>query len=58
MESRVCLVIDLGSGDIKAGVAGEDMPKAILPTIFGTPKYGDTLEGCVNRESFCGDLAD
>ena len=32
------LVIDNGSGTIKAGFAGEDAPRAVFPTVVGRPR--------------------
>ncbi len=32
------IVIDNGSGTIKAGIAGDDAPRAVIPTIIGEPK--------------------
>lgn len=36
-EERPALVIDLGSGMVKAGFAGEDEPCSVFPSIVGTP---------------------
>ena len=33
------LVIDNGSGVIKAGFAGDDAPRSAIPTIIGRPKH-------------------
>ena len=33
------LVIDNGSGMVKAGFAGEDAPRAVFPSIAGRPKF-------------------
>ena len=41
------LVFDNGSGFIKAGVAGDDAPKLIFPTVVGaTPDKKDHFVGC------------
>ena len=32
------VVIDSGSGTCKAGFAGDDQPKAVIPSIVGHPK--------------------
>lgn len=37
------LVIDNGSGNMKAGFGGEDKPKVIFPTYIGRPKYNAVL---------------
>ena len=33
------VVIDSGSGMVKAGFAGEDAPRAVFPPIVGKPKH-------------------
>ena len=32
------VIIDNGSGMVKAGFSGEDMPRAVFPALFGRPK--------------------
>ncbi|KAF6041578.1 ACTG1 [Bugula neritina] len=43
------LVIDNGSGMVKAGFAGDDAPRAVFPSLVGRPKFqvrvGVLLEG-------------
>ena len=51
-------VLDGGSGVIKAGFAGEDAPRAYLPTMVGRPKHvrvmpGGALEGSVCVPPIC-----
>lgn len=38
-DEVAALVIDNGSGIIKAGFAGDDVPRSIFPSIVGHPKY-------------------
>ena len=38
-ESNPPIVIDIGSGYIKAGIGGEEGPRCVFPTIVGYPKY-------------------
>ena len=38
-------MIDIGSFNIKAGLAGEDAPKVIMRTIIGRPKFPGILVG-------------
>ena len=33
------VVVDNGSGICKAGLAGEDAPRAVFPSIIGRPRY-------------------
>jgi actin, other eukaryote len=37
-EEQQTIVIDNGSGVVKAGFSGEDAPRAIFPSIVGRPK--------------------
>lgn len=48
------IVIDNGSGSIKAGFAGEDKPRVIFPNYVGQPKYQRVLPGALLKESFVG----
>jgi centractin len=48
------VVIDNGSGSIKAGFAGEDKPRVIFPNYVGQPKYQRVLPGALLKESFVG----
>ena len=29
------VVVDMGTGTIKAGYSGEDMPRGVIPTVIG-----------------------
>ena len=40
MSNRV-LVIDNGSGTIKAGFAGDDTPACVFPAVVGNPRFYD-----------------
>jgi len=44
-EEVAAVVIDNGSGMCKAGVAGEDAPKACFPSIVGKPKLPGIMVG-------------
>ena len=58
------VVIDNGSGNIKAGFAGEDKPRAFSNSIVGTPKYQKIMPGTIvgseeatGNDSFLGNKA-
>ncbi|RLV90490.1 hypothetical protein JA1_004526 [Spathaspora sp. JA1] len=61
------VVIDNGSGNIKAGFAGEDQPKTYASAIVGRPKYQKIMAGSLlmsedtttnkKEEVFVGDIA-
>ena len=38
LKDAIPVVIDNGSGDTKAGFAGDDAPSLVLPTIVGRPR--------------------
>eukprot|EP00842_Homolaphlyctis_polyrhiza_P001598 jgi/Hompol1/2439/HPOL_002944-RA len=48
------VVIDNGSGVIKAGFAGEEQPKSFFPSIVGRPKHHRIMAGAVEGDSFIG----
>jgi actin-related protein len=51
------LVIDNGSGMCKAGLAGDDAPRAVFPSIVGRPKHVGTMVGMDNKDAYVGDEA-
>jgi len=44
-EESEPIVIDLGSGTLKAGFASDDAPKCIFPMIIGKPREPGILVG-------------
>ena len=40
------LVVDNGSGMVKAGFAGDDAPRAVFPSIVGRPKHPGIMVRC------------
>lgn len=52
------VVIDNGSGTIKAGFAGEEEPKCIIANYVGTPKYIRVMAGGLEGEYFIGRSAE
>ena len=38
-EEARAVVIDNGSGQIKAGFSGDDSPRAVFPSIVGRPRH-------------------
>jgi len=38
-DFKTPIVLDTGSGLMKAGFADQDLPNVIFPTIIGLPKY-------------------
>ena len=51
------LVVDNGSGMVKAGFGGDDAPRSVFPSIVGRPKYAGAMVGMSNKKLFIGDEA-
>lgn len=50
------VVIDNGSGIIKAGFAGEQAPKCRFPNYVGRPKHTRVMAGALEGDIFIGSL--
>lgn len=51
------IVIDNGSGMLKAGFAGESEPRVILPSLIGHPKYNRVYTDRGSKELYIGQSA-
>src|SRR5690242_10255811 len=51
------IVIDNGSHTMKVGFAGDDLPRAVFPTIVGRPRHTGVMIGMGRRDSYVGDEA-
>ncbi|KAG8529476.1 Actin-like protein [Bacidia gigantensis] len=51
------IVLDNGSGTIRAGFAGEDAPKCYFPSFVGRPKHLRVLAGALEGDVFIGQRA-
>lgn len=56
-EDTAPIVIDNGSGTIKAGFAGDDAPRAVFPSIVGKPRHQGVMVGMDQKDSYVGDEA-
>ncbi|KRY32228.1 Actin, acrosomal process isoform [Trichinella spiralis] len=56
-DSTRPVVIDNGSGVLKAGFAGDDAPISVFPSIIGRPRYQGVLIGMAEKSSYVGDEA-
>merc|ERR1719415_346526 len=56
-EDATSLVIDNGSGMVKAGFAGDDAPRAVFPSIVGRAKHQGTMVGMAQKDAYIGDEA-
>ena len=57
MTQPSSVVIDNGSGNIKAGLSGEDAPRVKYPTVVGKPKMPSIMVGMDQKEAYVGDEA-
>jgi actin beta/gamma 1 len=51
------LVVDNGSGMVKAGIVGDDAPRAVFPSIVGRPKHPGIMVGMDQKDAYVGDEA-
>jgi len=51
------IVIDNGSGMCKAGIAGDDAPRAVFPSIVGRPRMPGIIIGIDQKDCYVGDEA-
>ncbi|SBT75332.1 actin-related protein, putative [Plasmodium ovale] len=52
------IIIDNGSGYIKSGFAGDDVPILVFPSYVGRPKYKRVMAGAVEGDIFVGNKAE
>ena len=57
MSDEVSVVIDNVSGMCKAGLSGEDAPRAVFPAITGTAKTKSIMMGTENKDVYVGQEA-
>ena len=58
MEDEIqALVVDNGSGMVKAGFAGDDAPRAVFPSLDGRPRHKGVMVGMGQKDSYVGDEA-
>jgi len=56
-DSITNLVVDNGSGMVKAGIAGDDTPRNVFPSLVGFPKHQGVMVGMGQKEIYVGDEA-
>jgi len=56
-EEVMALVVDNGSGMVKAGFAGDDAPRAVFPSIVGRPKHKSAMVGMGKKDCYVGEEA-
>lgn len=53
-EENDPIIIDIGSGHLKAGFASDDAPKNLIPMVIGKPKSKGALVGMDQKEWYIG----
>jgi actin len=56
-EENDPIIIDIGSGHLKAGFASDDAPKNLIPMVLGKPKSKGALVGMEKKEWYIGQEA-
>merc|ERR1712151_1475688 len=56
-DNALAVVVDVGSGMVKAGVSGDDAPKAVFPSIVGRPKHPGIMVGMNQKDAYVADEA-
>jgi actin-related protein len=56
-SDSAALVVDNGSGMVKAGFAGDDAPRAVFPSIVGRPRHQGVMVGMGQKDAYVGDEA-
>ena len=56
-DDQQTVIIDNGSGMVKAGFAGEDAPRAVFPSVVGRPKNASAMQGVQQKNEYIGDEA-
>ncbi len=56
-DESAAIVIDNGSGMMKAGFAGDDAPRAVFPSIVGRPRHQGVMVGMAQKDCYVGDEA-
>ncbi|CAH1427833.1 unnamed protein product [Lactuca virosa] len=56
-EDIQTLVLDNGTGMMKAGFAGDDAPRGVFPNIVGRPRHTGVMVGMGQGDAYVGDEA-
>jgi len=56
-EEITSIIIDNGSGMVKAGFSGDDAPRSVFPSIIGVPRHQGVMIGMGQKECYLGDEA-
>ena len=56
-EEATAVVMENGSGMVKAGFARDDAPRAVFPSIVGRPRHQGVMVGMGQKDAYVGDEA-
>jgi actin beta/gamma 1 len=56
-DDKTAVVVDNGSGMVKAGFAGDDAPRAVFPSVVGRPRHQGVMVGMGQKDAYVGDEA-
>lgn len=54
LEENAPIVMDNGTGLVKAGFAGQDMPQVVFPALVGTPFMTNVMPNMMIRDAYVG----
>lgn len=57
-KDSIPVIIDNGSGWMKAGFVGDDDPLSVFPTVIGRPKQPGIMVGMDQKDNYVGDEAE
>merc|ERR1712042_132079 len=55
-EGQAAIVVDNGTGQMKAGFSGDDAPKCVFPSVVGRPRHEGVMVG-MGKDALVGDEA-
>ena len=56
-DEIMALVVDNGSGMVKAGFAADDAPRAVFPSLVGRPLHQNATVGMREKDTYIGNEA-
>jgi actin beta/gamma 1 len=56
-DEQASVVVDNGTGQMKAGFSGDDAPKCVFPSVVGRPRHEGVMVGMGGKEALVGDEA-
>jgi len=56
-EKQAPVVVDNGTGQMKAGFSGDDAPKCVFPSVVGRPRHEGVMVGMGQKDALVGDEA-